>query len=98
MEQKEKELQPQTRAYTVEEIAAILHIGRSSAYTLVKKGTSKAYALAQPSGSPENPLTSGWINWSCNTEERTMANPWYAPLYYRRTFYLRILSAFCLSR
>ena len=31
MEQKEKELQPQTRAYTVEEIAAILHIGRSSA-------------------------------------------------------------------
>ena len=32
MEQKEKELQPQTRAYTVEEIAAILHIGRSSAY------------------------------------------------------------------
>ena len=92
MEQKEKELQPQTRAYTVEEIAAILHIGRS------RKGTSKAYALAQPSGSPENPLTSGWINWSCNTEERTMANPWYAPLYYRRTFYLRILSAFCLSR
>ena len=38
MEQKEKELQPQTRAYTVEEIATILHIGRSSAYTLVKKG------------------------------------------------------------
>ena len=34
MEQKEKELQPQTRAYTVEEIAAILHIGRSSAYTV----------------------------------------------------------------
>ena len=34
MEQKEKELQPKTRAYTVEEIAAILHIGRSSAYTL----------------------------------------------------------------
>ena len=33
MEQKEKELQPQTRAYTVEEIAAILHIGQSSAYT-----------------------------------------------------------------
>ena len=31
MEQKEKELQPQTHAYTVEEIAAILHIGRSSA-------------------------------------------------------------------
>ena len=37
MEQKEKELQPQTRAYTVEEIAAILRIGRSSAYTLDRK-------------------------------------------------------------
>ena len=35
MEQKKEEMQPQTRAYTVEEIAAILHIGRSSAYTLV---------------------------------------------------------------
>ena len=30
MEQKKEEMQPQTRAYTVEEIAAILHIGRSS--------------------------------------------------------------------
>lgn len=38
MEQKKEEMQPQTRAYTVEEIAAILHIGRSSAYTLVRKG------------------------------------------------------------
>ena len=45
MEQKEKELQPQTRAYTVEEIAAILHIGRSSAYTLVKKGYFKSVRI-----------------------------------------------------
>ena len=42
MEQKEKELQPQTRAYTVE---AILHIGRSSAYTLVKKGYFKSVRI-----------------------------------------------------
>ena len=42
MEQKKEEMQPQTRAYTVEEIAAILHIGRSSAYTLVKKGYFKS--------------------------------------------------------
>ena len=39
------ELQPQTRAYTVEEIAAILHIGRSSAYTLVKKGYFKSVRI-----------------------------------------------------
>lgn len=45
MEQKEKELQPQTRAYTVEEIATILHIGRSSAYTLVKKGYFKSVRI-----------------------------------------------------
>ena len=42
MEQKKEEMQPQTRAYTVEEIAAILHIGRSSAYTLVRKGYFKS--------------------------------------------------------
>lgn len=82
MEQKKEEMQPQTRAYTVEEIAAILHIGRSSAYTLVRKGTSRVYALAQPSGSPGSPLTSGWINWNCNAEERAMAKPWYVPLRY----------------
>lgn len=42
---KKKKLQPQTRAYTVEEIAAILHIGRSSAYTLVKKGYFKSVRI-----------------------------------------------------
>lgn len=45
MEQKKEEMQPQTRAYTVEEIAAILHIGRSSAYTLVKKGGFKSVRI-----------------------------------------------------
>lgn len=45
MEQKEKELQHQTRAYTVEEIAAILHIGQSSAYTVVKKGDFKSVRI-----------------------------------------------------
>ena len=51
MEQKKEEMQPQTRAYTVEEI-------------------------------PGSPLTSGWINWNCNAEERAMAKPWYVPLRY----------------
>lgn len=45
MEQKKEEMQPQTRAYTVEEIAAILHIGRSSAYTLVRKGYFKSVRI-----------------------------------------------------
>lgn len=38
-------MQPHARAYTVEEIAAILHIGRSSAYTLVKKGYFKSVRI-----------------------------------------------------
>lgn len=45
MEQKKEEMQPQTRAYTVEEIATILHVGRSSAYTLVKKGYFKSVRI-----------------------------------------------------
>ena len=45
MEQKEKELQLQTRVYTVEEIATILHIGWSSAYTRVKKGCFKSVRI-----------------------------------------------------
>ena len=75
MEQKKEEMQPQTRAYTVEEIAAILHIGRSSAYTLVRKGYFKSVRIGTASGSPGSPLTSGWINWNCNAEERAMAKP-----------------------
>lgn len=54
-----------------------------------RKGTSRVCASAQPSGFPGNPLTSGWTNWNCNTEERTMATPWYAPLYYNQTLCLK---------
>ncbi|WP_076944513.1 helix-turn-helix domain-containing protein [Angelakisella massiliensis] len=35
----------QPHAYTGEEIATILHIGRSSAYTLVKKGYFKSVRI-----------------------------------------------------
>ena len=45
MEHKEKKTQSQARAYTVEEIATILHIGRSSAYALVKKGYFKSVRI-----------------------------------------------------
>ena len=42
---KRKNCSPQTHAYTVEEIAASLHIGRSSAYTLVRKGYFKSVRI-----------------------------------------------------
>ena len=45
MDQKEKELQSHTRAYMAEEIEAILHIGRSSVYTLVKKEYFKSVRI-----------------------------------------------------
>lgn len=41
MEQQEKSSLPETRTYTVEQIAAILGIGRTTAYTLVREGRFK---------------------------------------------------------
>ena len=41
METTEKKPMPERRTYTVEEIAAILNIGRTSAYLLVKEGHFK---------------------------------------------------------
>lgn len=41
MENKRKKTLPESRAYTVEEIAAILNIGRTTAYLLVKEGNFK---------------------------------------------------------
>lgn len=38
MENTEKKPLPESRTYTVDDIAAILNIGRSSAYQLVKEG------------------------------------------------------------
>ena len=38
MENHEKRPLPEARTYTVEDIAAMLNIGRTSAYTLVKEG------------------------------------------------------------
>lgn len=38
METTEKKPMPERRTYTVDEIAAILNIGRTSAYLLVKEG------------------------------------------------------------
>lgn len=41
METTEKKPMPERRTYTVDEIAAILNIGRTSAYLLVKEGHFK---------------------------------------------------------
>ena len=41
MENHEKRPLPEARTYTVEDVAAMLNIGRTSAYTLVKEGHFK---------------------------------------------------------
>ena len=41
----EKRPLPEARTYTVEDIAAMLNIGRTSAYTLVKEGHFKTVRI-----------------------------------------------------
>ena len=45
MENHGKHPLPEARTYTVEDVAAILNIGRTSAYTLVKEGHFKAVRI-----------------------------------------------------
>ena len=45
METTEKKSMPERRTYTVDEIAAILNIGRTSAYLLVKEGHFKVVRI-----------------------------------------------------
>ena len=45
MEITEKKPMPERRTYTVDEIAAILNIGRTSAYLLVKEGHFKVVRI-----------------------------------------------------
>lgn len=45
MEKQAKRTLPETRTYTVEQIAAILGIGRTSAYKLVKEGKFKTVRI-----------------------------------------------------
>lgn len=45
MENHEKRPLPEARTYTVEDIAAMLNIGRTSAYTLVKEGHFKTVRI-----------------------------------------------------
>lgn len=45
MDNKQKKLLPESRTYTVEEIAALLNIGRTTAYQLVKEGHFKTIRI-----------------------------------------------------
>ena len=45
LENHEKRPLPEARTYTVEDIAAMLNIGRTSAYTLVKEGHFKTVRI-----------------------------------------------------
>lgn len=45
MDNKQKKPLPESRAYTVEEIAAILNIGRTTAYLLIKEGHFKVIRI-----------------------------------------------------
>ncbi len=46
MENHEKRPLPEARTYTIEDVAAMLNIGRTSAYTLVKEGHFKTIKKA----------------------------------------------------
>ena len=50
---------PEQRTYKVEDIAVMLNIGRTSAYSLVKEDISKLYGLVMPYEFPKNHLTNG---------------------------------------
>ena len=45
MDNKQKKPLPESRTYTVEEIAALLNIGRTTAYQLVKEGHFKTLRI-----------------------------------------------------
>ena len=60
MNKKEKKSLPEPRTYTVEQIAAMLNIGRTTAYQLVKQEEFRIVRIGMRSAFPRNLLTSGW--------------------------------------
>lgn len=51
---------PKNRTYTVEDIAAILGIGKSSAYKLANSGEFQTIRIGNMIAFPENLLRIGW--------------------------------------
>ena len=64
MENTEKKSLPESRTYTVDDIAAILNIGRTSAYQLVKEGHFRSIRI----GNSIRILKLSFENWLENTE------------------------------
>lgn len=64
MENKEKKSLPESRTYTVDDIAAILNIGRTAAYQLVKEGRFKSIRI----GNSIRVLKLSFEEWLENTE------------------------------
>lgn len=50
MDKKEKKSLPEPRTYTVEQIAAMLNIGRTTAYQLVKQEEFRIVRISKPGG------------------------------------------------
>lgn len=65
MDKKEKKSLPEPRTYTVEQIAAMLNIGRTTAYQLVKQEEFRIVRIGMQSASLRNLSTSGWKVWNC---------------------------------
>ena len=67
MDKKEKKSQPEPRTYTVEQIAAMLNIGRTTAYQLVKRTSCPGTIVKGPflKESVPLPTDNGQIDQPC---------------------------------
>lgn len=78
MDKKEKKSLPEPRTYTVEQIAAMLNIGRTTAYQLVKQEEFRIVRIGNAIRVSKNLLTSGWKVWNCEycKKRRRLKNLW----------------------
>ena len=64
MDKKEKKSLPEPRTYTVEQIAAMLNIGRTTAYQLVKQEEFRIVRISQERPVSETAaLNPDWVEW-----------------------------------
>lgn len=74
MENKQEKSLPESRTYTVEEIAAILDIGRTAAYKFVKEADFRIIRIGNSIRIPRNRLKQGGIVSSDNREKAPRKN------------------------
>ena len=65
MDSKEKKPLPEPRTYTVEQIAAILNIGRTTAYQLVKEEQFRIVRIGNAIRVSKKSFDNGWKVWNC---------------------------------